>query len=179
MISCSHRLSCVSVSSFLPPLRFFADLVRKQREEDKAKKALELVHRARERKKEELKEREQALQEKYEAERRKIAIRAALLGTDRYHRRYYWGLGGRRDRVFYEQPPGVGQERQSSTWGEITSVDDLEALYESLDSRGVRERELKESLEDSWKSIERAMKMSETDRARAGDGEARWDQMHV
>lgn len=130
-----------------------AELLRSQREANKKKQEEEKVAVQLARRREELKEREQILQENYELERSKIAIRAPLLGQDRHRRRYYWGLGGRKDRVYYEL---------EGTWGVLDSIDQVRALLEALDPRGVRERALREELEASLKSIERAFRVAAT-----------------
>lgn len=53
-----------------------------------------------------------------------------------------------------------------SRWGKLTRTEEVEALLQALDSRGVRERDLKDNLQDSLRSIDRAFRAAAAEQAR-------------
>lgn len=78
-------------------------------------------------------------QEAFEKELEKFSIRRVPLGTDRHHRRYWWGLAGQRAAIYIEKPEGE--------WTVLSSASELDALMTALEKRGIRELALHAALE--------------------------------
>jgi hypothetical protein len=66
-------------------------------------------------------------------------VRRAPLGADRSHRRYWWGLAGRRGLVLTEDADGCV--------GFVTAAAQLDEIAAVLDVRGAREAGLQAALE--------------------------------
>ncbi len=76
-------------------------------------------------------------------------MRRAPLGADRSHRRYWWGLAGRRGLVLTEDADGCV--------GFVTAAAQLDEIAAVLDVRGAREAGLQAALEKvRRRALERA-----------------------
>ncbi|CAG9464954.1 unnamed protein product [Pedinophyceae sp. YPF-701] len=93
-------------------------------------------------------------------------VRRECLGADRHHRRYWYGMGGRRDCVWFEQQrraeAGAAEDGASRrrfmrevepVWGVIEGSKAVEQVLGVVDDRGVRERELKKGLRGALERI--------------------------
>ncbi|GMH41952.1 hypothetical protein BSKO_09871 [Bryopsis sp. KO-2023] len=130
---------------------------RWEAEERKRLKALEIEERARKemevQKKKEKEAAEEAVsrvQDLYEKQLAKVSLRSDVLGYDRHHQHYWWALGSHHPVIYVED--GAGQ------WGCFNTIEELLKLRDSLDEQGVRELRLRESLDQRWETIEKAMK---------------------
>ncbi len=68
----------------------------------------------------------------------KYSVRRNPLGMDRHHRCYWWGLGGERNLIYVQDNDRVAP---------LTRPAQLDALYEVLDRRGIREAGLAQGIE--------------------------------
>ena len=100
---------------------------------------------------------EQAYRERIE----KLRLRQEPIGVDRYYRKYFWGLAGLRGALFI-----VDKNEKLS---EINTETDLDILLSTLDSRGIREKALKESIEKNYDSICYAMRRRMKEMGKAED----------
>jgi hypothetical protein len=66
-------------------------------------------------------------------------VRRTPLGADRAHRRYWWGLGGERGCILAEEEGG--------RIGRLEHPEQLDAVLDALDGRGVREAGLQAQCE--------------------------------
>jgi len=89
---------------------------------------------------------EQAYRERIE----KLKLRQEPIGTDRYNRKYFWGLGGIRGALFIVD--------KDDNLSEIKTENELDILFNALDPRGFREKALRESIEKNFESISYAMR---------------------
>eukprot|EP00798_Chlamydomonas_sp_ICE-L_P032210 gene32210-16767_t len=89
-----------------------------------------------------------ALQDALEKELDKLAQRRAPLGSDRHHRRYWWGLAGQRSSLLVEDAEG--------RWLCIDTLAQVDELMAGLDTRGVRERDLKRALDSIYPDLAKA-----------------------
>ncbi len=83
-------------------------------------------------------------QEALDRELERFIIRRAPLGLDRSHRAYWWGLAGHKEALLVSRQ---GDGHSHAEWGVVGEAEELEALLEGLDVRGVREKDLKAALE--------------------------------
>lgn len=91
-------------------------------------------------------------QDAYQKELDKYVSRRQPLGLDRHHRRYWWGLAGLRAQLLVEDP------MRNNRWGVFSRPEDVSALSDSLQPRGCREKELKQSLDKVQSAIASAMR---------------------
>jgi len=87
----------------------------------------------------------------------RYAVRRSPVGSDRYQRAYWWGLAGHRPGVMVQSDRREGGDDRGlllrtrglggEVWGVLSGRKEYDAFVEALDSRGVRERELKGALE--------------------------------
>jgi hypothetical protein len=127
---------------------------RRQREEDAQQRAAEQAKRELERERMAAKDALERAAEAMEEQLGRHALRRAPLGYDRRYRRYWWGLGGHRAALFVED----GDGGNGNVWGQYDTVEAVEALLESMDRRGVRERALAEALEKQLQAITAGMR---------------------
>ena len=78
-------------------------------------------------------------QQELERELEKYSLRRLPLGYDRHHRRYWWNLASQRPLVFVE--------REDACLVALKTPEELDALMQSLDKRGLRELALYNALE--------------------------------
>ncbi|KAI5081067.1 hypothetical protein GOP47_0004250 [Adiantum capillus-veneris] len=90
----------------------------------------------------------QKRQEHLEREIEKRVIRTHPLGKDRDHNRYWFFP--REGRIFVE-------DKDMSNWGYYSAKEELEALYGSLNPKGIRERGLQRQLEKHYNKISDAL----------------------
>ncbi|MCO5613434.1 hypothetical protein L7F22_067710 [Adiantum nelumboides] len=90
----------------------------------------------------------QKRQEHLEREIEKRVIRTHPLGKDRDHNRYWFFP--REGRIFVE-------DKDMSKWGYYSAKEELEALYGSLNPKGIRERALQRQLEKHFNKISDAL----------------------
>lgn len=112
----------------------------REREREATRKAEEQEERRREKG---MKAAEEAIQghlEALEAEAERLAIRRPPLGTDRFHRKYWWGLGGYKEGLLIECPQeGLhGHDSSCSAWVRVEDEGKIQAFLDKLDQR-VRE----------------------------------------
>ena len=88
--------------------------------------------------------------EHFDKELAKVAVRSKPLGQDRHYSSYWWNLANQRGQVYVEDKEGK--------WSAITNLEDLAALFDAADHRGIRERELRGELEDCWTRIQSGMR---------------------
>eukprot|EP00873_Tetraselmis_striata_P021792 jgi/Tetstr1/442056/TSEL_030235.t1 len=131
-------------------LRWHAEKRRRDKERDRAEKLEAEARMAKQRELEKLQDDLEEKQEAYERELDKYIVRQAPLGLDRHRRRYWWGLGAVRGVVYVESETGE--------WAAITTPEELDKLYDSLDKRGLREAELRDSIDKYYHTIFKAMK---------------------
>ncbi|GIM09378.1 hypothetical protein Vretimale_13247, partial [Volvox reticuliferus] len=129
--------------------QWHADKKRRNKERDLRRRHLEPVEQRVVREKREAEEALVARQEALERELDRCHIRRAPLGSDRHHRRYWWGLAGLKSLLLVEHRDGV--------WSAISTPEQLEAVIYSLDPRGIRESELRKAMERVQPSILAAM----------------------
>ena len=127
-----------------------ADLLRAQREADAAAKEAREAERAKQREREAAEEAIVRAQEALEAQLEKHSVRRSALGADRHHRRYWWGLAGHRPALMVEDAEGQ--------WATLSTVEEVEALMQSLDGRGVREAALAAALARKLPAMSMAMR---------------------
>ena len=78
-------------------------------------------------------------QEEFERALEDCCIRREPLGWDRKHRCYWWGVAGERGAVYVQDWNGH--------MGALSTPEQLDALMDALEPRGVREHGLQGSLE--------------------------------
>lgn len=88
-----------------------------------------------------------------EEEDSRVAIRTSPLGEDRHKRRYWWGLGGHPGPLYVEMIDG--------SWGQVTTKQKLDAIIKALNTKGIRELQLKQSLEAKYPQIVHGMNRSQ------------------
>lgn len=96
----------------------------------------------------------QKRQEHLEREIEKRVIRTHPLGKDRDHNKYWFFA--REGRIFVE-------DRDLSKWGYYSAKEELEALYGSLNPKGIRERALQRQLEKHYNKISDALQRRSKD----------------
>eukprot|EP01024_Parvocaulis_polyphysoides_P040919 TRINITY_DN3736_c0_g3_i1.p1 TRINITY_DN3736_c0_g3~~TRINITY_DN3736_c0_g3_i1.p1 ORF type:complete len:707 (-),score=150.88 TRINITY_DN3736_c0_g3_i1:81-2201(-) len=132
-----------------------ARLDQQRREQLRQQQKEEREMKDREKQRENMKESMSRHQENLENKLEKLIIRYSSLGADRYHRRYWWGLGAFHACVFVENII-------DNKWGVYCSMEEIDNLIDSLEERGEREKELKEALERRYEEIEQQFKKSLT-----------------
>lgn len=90
-----------------------------------------------------------------EEEDMRVAVRTSPLGEDRHKRRYWWGLGGHAGPLYVEMIDG--------SWGQVTTKQRLDAIIKSLNVKGIRELQLKQTLEAKYHQIVQGMNRSQGD----------------
>lgn len=93
-------------------------------------------------------------QEQLEREIEKRTVRTDPLGVDRDYNRYWFFP--REGRIFVE-------DKESTKWGYYSVKEELEALYGSLNSKGVREKALQRQLEKHYTKISDALQRRSKD----------------
>ncbi|CAK0750991.1 hypothetical protein CVIRNUC_002033 [Coccomyxa viridis] len=88
-------------------------------------------------------------QEEFERALDECCIRREPLGWDRKHRCYWWGVAGERTVVYVQDWNGH--------MGALSTPEELDALMDALEPRGVREHGLQSALEKMYHSITNAM----------------------
>ena len=81
-------------------------------------------------------------QEDFERALEDCCIRREPLGWDRQHRCYWWGVAGERTVIHVQVWDG--------RIGALSTPEQLDALMDALEPRGVREHGLQASLEKVW-----------------------------
>lgn len=78
-------------------------------------------------------------------------VRCRPLGMDRNLATYWWGFGGRRDALYVQSFSGE--------WGTYSSQEAVDALYEALSEKGIRELALKKQIERRKNTIADAFRI--------------------
>ena len=132
-------------------IRWIADEQRRLRQEEAAVRASEEVKAKREKEKEAANAAIARAAEELEERLEKNSIRRRPLGFDRHHRCYWYGLAGHRAALYVE-------DRGRGIWGEISTIESVEKLMNSLDRRGIREKHLADSIERKLHGMMLAMR---------------------
>ena len=95
-------------------------------------------------------------EEAFERELARVAVRCNPLGKDRHHNRYFWhpSLKGM---ILVESPDGK--------FSRLKRKDELDALLQALNPKGIRELALKGNLEKKYKRIANSLQRSMTEAA--------------
>ncbi|KAK9843370.1 hypothetical protein WJX74_011107 [Apatococcus lobatus] len=109
-------------------------------------------------------------QEQLDKEMDRFLIRRNPLGSDRFFRRYWWGVGGHNAQMFVEDDGGA-----VGAWDLLS---DIEELDRQLDRRGIREHGLKAGLQKAWPSIQRGLTQSHTGQDIETQGQAGKSKKH-
>ncbi|GJM85260.1 hypothetical protein PR202_ga01695 [Eleusine coracana subsp. coracana] len=96
----------------------------------------------------------QHLVRKLDTEYEKLSIRSSPLGKDRDYNRYWFFR--REGRIFVENA-------DSREWGYYSTKEELDALIDSLNMKGIRERALKKQLEKCYSKISNALEKRSKD----------------
>eukprot|EP00958_Prasinococcus_capsulatus_P020680 scaffold2734_cov350-Prasinococcus_capsulatus_cf.AAC.8 len=95
-------------------------------------------------------------EEAFERELAAVSVRRDPLGKDRFHNRYFW-LPSLKGMVLVESPEGI--------FTRFKRKDELDALLQALNPKGVRELGLKSALEKKYKRIANSLQRSMTEAA--------------
>lgn len=123
---------------------------KRQREKEDTERAIAEAEQRRQRDKAEAEANFRTNTQLLETCMERFITRRQPLGLDRYGRKYWWDVGGQRAVLMVEEADG-------SAWAAYTSPAEVQALIASLQLRGVRECELRRSLEALLPSITEAM----------------------